>query len=156
MQILKEASMMATFGEYSHNNIQRAQRHVRNFVKAVLLAAVLCTLTAAATSAVDVSGQVSVTHTGFGRNHATGVWTATLTVKNTSGSALSGPVQVVLTKLSANATMVNSTGAVNGAPYVTVSAGTVAPGASANAMIQFNNPSNAFINFTPITYSGAF
>jgi hypothetical protein len=144
---------MATFGEYSQNNIQRANGVAQNFVKTLVLAALLCTLTAASTSA-DVSGQVSVTHTGFGRNRVNGVWTATLTVKNTSGSAIGGPVQVVLTKLPSNVTMVNGTGVRNGDPYITVSAGTLAPGASANVMIQFNNPSNGFIDFTPVTYSG--
>src|SRR5215469_9093578 len=32
---------------------------------------------------VDVSGQVSVTNNGFGRNRATGLWSATMTVTNT-------------------------------------------------------------------------
>jgi len=147
---------MATLGEYSHSNIQRVTSHARNFAKTLVLAAFFCILTSASTSAVDVSGQVSVTHTGYGRNRATGVWTATLTMKNTSGTAISGPVQLVLTKLTANVTMVNNTGVRNGDPYITVSAGTLATGASANAMIQFTNPSNGFINFTPATFSGGF
>jgi hypothetical protein len=136
---------MATFGDLSRSN----------FVKTLVLAGFLCALALAATFATDVSSQVSVTHSGFGRNRTSGVWTATLTVKNTGGTAVNGPVQVVLTKLSANVTMVNSIGAHNGDPYVTVSTGNLAPGASVNVMIQFNNPSNGFINFTPVTYSGS-
>jgi hypothetical protein len=146
--------MMATFGKHSYSSIQRANGRAHDFVKTLILAAVLCTFTAASTSSADVSGQVSVTHSGFGRNRANGIWTATLTVKNTSGAAIGGPVQVVLTKLPSNVTMVNNTGMRNADPYVTVSAGTLAPGTSVNVTIQFTNPSNGFIDFTPVTYSG--
>lgn len=100
-----------------------------------------------------VSSQVSVTQNGFVRNRATGLWTATLTVTNTSSAPIAGPVQVVLGNLTAGVTMTNNTG-VFGYPYITVSAGTLAPGASASVSIQFTNPSNGLINYTPVTYSG--
>ena len=93
---------------------------------------------------------------GLGRNRATGLWSETLTVTNTTASAINGPVQVVLSALSANATMVNNTGTRNGSPYITVSAGTIAPGASVNVTLTFANPTNGFINFTPIAFSGTF
>jgi uncharacterized protein len=105
---------------------------------------------------VDVSSRVFVTQTGFLRNHVTGVWSATLTVTNTSGTAIAGPIQVVFTNLSANATMTNKTGTFNSSPYVTISAGPLAPGASVNVSIQFTNPTNGFISYTPVTYSGTF
>ena len=104
----------------------------------------------------DISSQVSVTQTGFGRNRATGVWSATMTVTNTSGAAISGPIQVVLTALPAGVTMVNNTGTRNGNPYITVSAGALAPGATVSVTIQFMNPSNGFITYTPVTDSGTF
>jgi predicted extracellular nuclease len=103
---------------------------------------------------VDVTGSVSVTQTGFGRNRLTGIWAADMTVTNTGVSSINGPVNVVLTNLPANVTMTNQTGIYNGSPYITVSAGTLAPGASATVSIQFTNPSNGFINYTPVTYSG--
>jgi hypothetical protein len=143
---------MATFGLYSQSNLHRASR--RNFVATLVLAAFLCPYMPASTPTGDVSGQVSVTHSGFGRSRTNGVWTATLTVKNTSTTAISGPVQVVLTKLPSNVTMVNKAGVRNGDPYVIASAGTLAAGASVSVMIQFTNPSNGFIDFTPVTYSG--
>jgi hypothetical protein len=106
---------------------------------------------------LNVSGQVSVTETGFAVNHATGLWTSTLRVQNTSAAPIGGPIEVVLTNLSANATMMNETGAVGGGvPYIVVSAGTLAAGASASVAIQFKNSTNGSISFTPVTYSGAF
>ncbi len=104
----------------------------------------------------NISGKVSVTQGGFARNRATGLWVATLTVSNSSAASVSGPIQVVLTNLSSNATMVNNTGMRNGSPYITVSTGTLAPGASVSVPIQFTNPSNGFITFTAVTASGVF
>jgi hypothetical protein len=101
----------------------------------------------------DVSAQVKVTQNGFGRNRATGLWAATLTVTNTSGTAIAGPVEVGITNLSTNATMVNFSGLLLGNPYVLVSAGGLAPGASASVPIQFQNPTNGFITYTPVTYA---
>lgn len=50
-------------------------------------------------------------------------------------------------------TMTNNTG-VFGFPYITVSAGSLAPGALASVAIQFMNPLNEFINYTPVSYPG--
>jgi hypothetical protein len=105
---------------------------------------------------VNVSSQVSVTPTGFARNHATGIWSATVTVTNTSSTPISGPIQVELTNLSTDATMTNNTGTFNLSPYITVSSGALAVGASASVTIQFQNPSNGSITFTPVTVSGTF
>jgi hypothetical protein len=102
------------------------------------------------------SGQVSVTQTGFAVNRATGLWTATLTVQNTSAAPIGGPIEVLLTNLCSNATMTNETGVVGINPYILVSAGTLAPGASVSVAIQFKNPSDGSITFTPVAYSGAF
>jgi len=104
--------------------------------------------------ATDISSQVKITHTGFGRNRATGIWSATMTVKNTSGAEIPGPVQVTLTNLTPGVGMANKNGINNGDPYITISAEALAPGASAKVSIEFTNPSNGFINFTPVTYSG--
>jgi hypothetical protein len=106
----------------------------------------------AANAIVNVSPQVSVTQTGFGRNRATGLWSANLTVTNTGSTAINAPIQVLFTNLTAGVTMVNNTGTRNGTPYLTVlPTGTLAAGASVTVLIQFQNPSNGFINFTPVT-----
>jgi len=109
-----------------------------------------------ASLATNVSGQVKVTQNGFARNHATGLWVATMTVKNTSASSIAGPIEVAMTNLTAGVTMTNSSGTFNGSPYITVSAGPLAPGASVSVSIQFSNPSNGFISYTPVSYSGGF
>jgi sulfur-oxidizing protein SoxB len=109
--------------------------------------------------AANVSGQVKVTQDGFGRNRATGIWSANMTLTNTSLSAITGPVQVVLTSLTSGVIMTNKTATFNGSPfdgspYITVSVGNLPPGAAVTVSIQFTNPSNGFINYTPVTYSG--
>ena len=77
-----------------------------------------------------------------------------MTVTNTSASAITGPVNVVLNGLPASVTMSNSSGTYGVSPYITVSANDLAPGASVNIPIQFTNPNSVFITFTPETYSG--
>jgi hypothetical protein len=104
----------------------------------------------------DVSNKVSIAQSGFARNRFTGVWSATLTLTNTSGGVINGPIQMVLTNLSSNATMTNNTGMRNGWPYITVSTGALSPGASASVIIQFTNPTNGYITYTPVTDSGVF
>jgi hypothetical protein len=145
---------MAIFRQHSRTSVQPPEGHAHRFGSTLVRAAFLWTLALAALSAADVSGQVSVTHGGFARIRSNGVWTATLTVKNVGRTNISGPVDVVLTKLSANVTMVNHSGVRNGDPYITVSVGSLDAGASASVMIQFTNPSNGFISFTPVTSSG--
>jgi hypothetical protein len=103
---------------------------------------------------IDVSNRVRVTQNGFGRNRSNGLWAATLTVTNTSGSPINGPVHVALTNLSSNATMINNTGTLTGSPYITVSADALAAGASVRVTIAFLNPTNGYILYIPITYSG--
>ena len=104
----------------------------------------------------NVSGQVSVTQTGFALNRATGLWSATVTVTNTGSRPISGPIQLELTNLSSNATMTNYTGTFNLSPYITVSSGALAAGASASVIIQFQNPSSGSITFAPVTVVGTF
>jgi hypothetical protein len=106
---------------------------------------------------VVISGQVSVTTTGFVRNHSTGLWSATITVTNTGTSLFSAPIQLVLTNVTAGVTMTNNTGIRNGSPYVTVlGSGSLPAGAATSAVITFNNPNNSFISFTPVTLMGVF
>jgi len=82
---------------------------------------------------------------------------ATLTVRNTSPKPIFGPIQVVLTNLTSGVTLSNSTGTYLGNPYIAVAGvGTLGPGQSVSVQLQFNNPGNVKINFTPITFSGQF
>src|ERR1700693_5857995 len=72
----------------------------------MLQALTVCTLLATAgmfaqvswaAGAVDVSSHVKVTQSGFLMNRQTGIWTTTLTVTNTTGSSITGPIQVAVT-----------------------------------------------------------
>jgi len=47
----------------------------------------------------------------------------------------------------------NLSGLQLGNPYVLVSTGTLDPGASASVPIEFQNSTNGFITYTPVTYS---
>ena len=107
---------------------------------------------------VGGTAQVSLVLNGLGRNRATGLWSETLTVTNTTVNPISGPVHVVLSGLSSNATMTNFTGMRNGFPYVTVlpGSGTLLPGASVAVTLTFQNSTNGFINFTPLAFFGTF
>ena len=131
----------------------------RDFGRILILTVILSILGPAGLfAATNVSSQVRVTQNGFGRNRSTSLWVATITVTNTSGAALAGPIQVVLTNLPANVTMQNNTSKLSTGPslgpYITVTTAPLAAGASVKTSIQFTNPSNGYINFTAVTYSG--
>ena len=105
---------------------------------------------------VNVSGEVSVTSSGLVYSHVTRTFSGTVTVKNTSGQSIAGPIEIVLTNLTAGVTLVNATGTSAGNSYITVLAsGSLAAGQSANVAVRFSDPSNALIHFTPVVYSGS-
>ena len=82
---------------------------------------------------------------------------ATLTVMNTSSNNIFGPLQVVLTNLPSGVSLSNASGTYLGNPYITVpGVGTLTPGGSASVELQFTNPGNMNVTFTPVTYAGQF
>lgn len=99
----------------------------------------------------DVSAQISATTSGFVYNRATQKYTGKLTITNT-GAAISTPVAVALNGLTGNVTLSNALGSYNGAPYTTVTNSGLAAGASIAIPVSFSNPSNAKINFNPVTF----
>jgi hypothetical protein len=104
----------------------------------------------------NVSGEVSVTSSGLVYSHLTRTFSGTVTVLNTSGQSIAGPIEIVLTNLTAGVTLGNGTGTFVGNPYITVLAsGSLAAGQSANVAVRFSDPSNALIHFTPVVYSGS-
>jgi hypothetical protein len=105
---------------------------------------------------VNVSGELSVTSSGLVYSHLTRTFSGTVTVLNTSGQSIAGPIEIVLTNLTAGVTLVNGTGTFVGNPYITVLAsGSLPAGQSANVAVRFSDPSNALIHFTPVVYSGS-
>lgn len=99
----------------------------------------------------DVSAQISVASTGFVYSRATKLYTGKLTITN-NGAAISTPVAVALSGLTSGVTLTNAIGSYNGAPYTTVANSGLAAGASMTVPLSFSNPSNAKINFTPVTF----
>jgi hypothetical protein len=113
--------------------------------------------------AVDVTGRVSITLGGFRRNLATGRWQQTVTLVNTSGAAMQGPVSLAVQGLSANGSLFNSSGVTNcatpvGRPYVSLnlgSGGTWLAGQAVTTTLEFVNttPGQA-ITYTPRVLAG--
>ena len=69
----------------------------------------------------------------------------TLTVTNSTGGSVAGPVNIVISNLSPAVTLTNLSGtsgcASSGSPYVTaLPSGSLAPGASATVELIFRNP----------------
>ncbi|MGB8167165.1 MAG: alkaline phosphatase D family protein, partial [Chthoniobacteraceae bacterium] len=81
-----------------------------------------------------------------------------VTITNNTGSALAGPVDLVLTGLSGNTALSNASGTTAnnapGSPYITVQAGSLAPGASASVNLQFNRPLTGAITYGTQVVSG--
>jgi len=107
------------------------------------------------TCATDVSAGVAVTRSGFRLNRTTGRYVQTLTLTNTSGSAINGPVSLVLRNLSANTTFANKTGdtaclAPSGAPYLDLNlgSGVFSAGGIVTKQLEFTNSGNQPILYT--------
>ena len=112
----------------------------------------------ALTAAVDVSASVKVTTSAFVLNRVTQTYSGTIQIANTVSTALSRPLTLVLTGLTAGVTAVGSTGTLAGqGPYYLVpGSGSLGPGQTATVAVQFSNPGNVKIGFVPKTYSGSF
>jgi len=104
----------------------------------------------------DVTASVKIVPGTLGYNRVTGKFSGNVTFTNTSGAALSGPLQYVLQGLPAGVTLDNKSGDFNGAPYVTLPGATLAPGATVTVALTFTNPSKTNITFTSKLYSGTF
>ncbi len=106
-------------------------------------------------SATDVTHQVSVTRGGFRRDRATGRYLQEVTLTNTGGSPISGPVSLVLDGLSGNASLfgaasVTSTLAPLGSPFLDVDPGgndILSPGESITVVLEFVNPADTAIDY---------
>ncbi len=87
-------------------------------------------------------------------NRTTQLYTGSLIVTNTSGETIT-QVAISFTNLTANVTLTNASGTLNGSPYILKSIATgLKPGASVSIPLSFKVTPNANvnINFTPVTY----
>jgi len=100
--------------------------------------------------------QVATTASGLAYSRVSQTFNGTVTITNISSSAISGPLQIFFTGLTAGVTLANATNNLSGTPYLTVpGVGSLAPGQKATVTVQFKDPSNAPINSTPVIYSGS-
>ncbi|SFD06817.1 ExeM/NucH family extracellular endonuclease [Massilia yuzhufengensis] len=104
----------------------------------------------------DITGSVKVARSGFTMSRATGKYSGTVTVTNTSGQALNGPLHFRLDGLTAGVTLDNRSGMQGGAPYVTLPNASLAAGASITFSTVFTNSAKLIINYTSAFVSGTF
>lgn len=112
---------------------------------------------ATAASFAEVFTAADIARSGFALNRRLGQFTQVVTVTNRSSQTLGGPLQLVLD--SPSTTLVNSAGTTTnnaplGSPFVTVSAGSLAPGASASVTLQFTPPASGGITYSARTVAG--
>jgi hypothetical protein len=101
------------------------------------------------------SGAILATASGLSYSRVTQTFNGTVTFKNVSSSTINGPLLVIFSGLAENVNLVNPTGTVNGMPYLSVPVTSLAPGQSGSVAVQFQNPSDQIINFTPVVYTGS-
>ncbi len=115
-------------------------------------------VTAAATTFSNVFTSLDIERGGYTVNHRTNKVTQTVTVTNLGSTTASGPVQLVLDNLT-NTTLTNATGTTANnppaSPYITVSSGDLAAGATATVTLQFAMPASGGISYTARTVTGS-
>lgn len=101
-----------------------------------------------------------VTRSGFLLNRRTNRLVQAVVVKNVDSVLLTGPIRIALDNLSSGTALANTTGttannAPTGSPYITVSAGDLAPGASATVDLQFTKPATGGVTYTARIVTGS-
>jgi hypothetical protein len=110
--------------------------------------------------AVNATAQFSIVRGAYRLNPATNRFSQTVTVTNTTGSALSGPFALALDGLSPAISVYNPAGTTScalpaGSPYVTLNPGTTwAAGQALTILVEYVNPTKAGIIYTPRILQG--
>jgi hypothetical protein len=110
------------------------------------------------TCASNVSANVGVVRSGYSYGIVTKRYAQTVTLTNNGGSAIAGPISLVLDDLSSNASLFNAAGTTQcaaplGSPYVTL-AGPLEPGGIAAVVLQFTDTTKAGISYTTRVLAG--
>lgn len=99
-----------------------------------------------------------ITRGGFVLDRRLNKMVQQLTITNNSGAALNGPINIVLSGLSANTSLSNATGTTvttaPGSPYISVQSGSLASGASLSVTLQFARPAAGNITYNPLPATG--
>jgi large repetitive protein len=103
---------------------------------------------------MNVTDDLAVTMGGFIYNRTTRQFTQTVTFRNISDTAITGPIESVLVNLR-NATLVNQSGETQGHPFITVlSSGSLGIGQSLTVTLIFADPTLSAISYTPEFLAG--
>ncbi len=111
----------------------------------------------------DVSGIVTVTRGSFVYDRPSRTYTQTVTLTNTSATAINGPISLILGNLT-NGTLQNATGTTSavlpaGRPYINLPAGSLAasgnPGSSATLTLRFASTGAGAISYTTQVVAGS-
>jgi pectate lyase len=105
---------------------------------------------------LEVTTSFALLRSGLTWNRITNKYGASITLTNTSGAAVKGPVQLVLDGLPAGVTLDNASGLRNGAPYLTLKDASIAAGASVTVPLSYSNPAKLPISYTNAVYIGIF
>lgn len=108
-------------------------------------------------SAINVTSQVSVSASAIARTGKNS-YQQTVTLTNTSGKTITGPLALVLDSLSAKVALSNATGVTvtttpSGSPYLDTTQTSLAAGASVTLTLNFTAP-NASISYTTRVLNG--
>lgn len=98
--------------------------------------------------------QATVTASTLTYNSGAATATGTLTFTNVSSGSISGPFQILLTALPSGVTLANASGAYGSISYVSPPTNSLAQGQSVDLNLQFTNPANSVITFTPVVFAG--
>ena len=111
------------------------------------------TVTVSIDKSADVTSFASIARSGLTVNRFTNKYTGTVTITNTGGQTLTGPLHFRLQALTAGVTLDTQTGVKDGVPYMALPAASLAPGQSVTLTTTFSNPNKAGIAYTPALFS---
>jgi hypothetical protein len=102
---------------------------------------------------VDVTSSTTISRSGLTVNRFTNKYTGTVTIANTGGQTLAGPLHFRLLGLTAGVTLDTQTGVKDGVPYMALPVASLAPGQSVTLTTTFSNPNKVGIAYTPALFS---
>ena len=104
----------------------------------------------------DVTAGFTVQRSGVVQNRVTGKLSATITLTNVSGKAMTGPFYVVFTNLTPGVVVENATGMKDGMYYIAVNNATIAAGAKASFSAVYVNPNKVVFSHGNKVFNGAY
>jgi DNA/RNA endonuclease G (NUC1) len=104
----------------------------------------------------EVTAQLSIARSGLILNRATGAFTGTVTVTNTSTTSFNGAMQMFFDSLPSSVKLLNATGQLDQSPFITTQVTSLAPGEQITVPVQFSNPQRVSVSYSPAVYAGQF